>query len=157
MLEVKTKSPQQTKAWGKLLGELAEPGDVFCLYGDLGVGKTHLSQGVAQGLGVEEHVTSPTFTLINEYVGRLPLYHMDTYRLGGAEDMEDLGYEEYFYGDGVTLVEWADIVADVLPEERLDIHFENQGEFERLLRFDGIGERYNSIVEELLKSVRTGN
>jgi tRNA threonylcarbamoyladenosine biosynthesis protein TsaE len=157
MLETKTNSPQQTKELGRLLGELAKPGDVFCLYGDLGSGKTHLSQGIAEGLGVKEHVTSPTFTLINEYEGKYPLYHMDVYRLGGPEDMEDLGYEEYFYGDGVTLVEWADIVVDVLPGERLDIQFENLGESDRLLRLKGKGQRYNSLIEELLKSVRIGD
>ncbi|MBO8137109.1 MAG: tRNA (adenosine(37)-N6)-threonylcarbamoyltransferase complex ATPase subunit type 1 TsaE [Desulfotomaculum sp.] len=157
MLKIISNSPDQTHHLGKLLGQLAEPGDVFCLYGDLGAGKTNFSQGVAEGLGVQEYVTSPTFTLINEYQGRCPFYHMDVYRLGGPEDMVDLGYEEYFYGDGVTLVEWANIVEEVLPEERLDLNIKRQGENERLLEFIPYGSRYEKLVEELSESVCPGN
>ncbi|MBM7855357.1 tRNA threonylcarbamoyladenosine biosynthesis protein TsaE [Desulfohalotomaculum tongense] len=157
MYEIISKSPEDTRRLGKLLGQLAEPGDVFCLYGDLGAGKTSFSQGVAEGLGVNEYVTSPTFTLINEYQGHYPFYHMDVYRLSGAGDMADLGYEEYFYGNGVTLVEWADVVSEVLPEERLDLKIINRGEGERILKFYPRGDRYNKVVEELWKIVRAGN
>lgn len=157
MFEITTMGPEDTKHLGHLLGKMAQPGDMFCLNGDLGAGKTHLSQGIATGLGVEEHVTSPTFTLINEYQGRLPLYHMDVYRLGGAEDMEDLGYEEYFYGDGVSLVEWANVVAEVLPTERLDIEILTIDTNERLIKFIPRGKRYHKVVEELFDIVRTGN
>lgn len=154
-----TTSPLDTEAVGKYLGSLAVPGDIFCLFGDLGAGKTCLARGVARGLGVEEPVTSPTFTLINEYQGRIPLYHMDVYRLEGAADMEDLGYEEYFYGDGVTLLEWAGRVKKVLPDERLDIYIEqvNGEENARKITFEGFGDRYAILAKELTENVRTGN
>lgn len=134
---------------GLLLGKLLQPGDIICLYGRLGAGKTAFAQGVARGLGVEDPVTSPTFILINEYEGRLPFYHFDAYRLEGADDFAGLGYEEYFYGDGVALVEWADRVSDALPPERLDVELEPDGEEQRLLRFKPRGDRYAALVEEL--------
>lgn len=157
MYQITTTGPADTKNLGCLLGQLVRPGDVICLNGDLGAGKTHFSQGIAMGLGVKEHVTSPTFTLINEYQGRLPLYHMDVYRLGGAEDMADLGYEEYFYDEGVCLVEWADLVAEVLPPERLDVEILTTGANQRLISFTPRGQRYSRLVEELFSIVRTGN
>lgn len=154
-----TQSPDQTYNLGKMLGGLLGRGDVICLNGDLGAGKTRLAQGVAAGMGVDEHVTSPTFTLINEYQGRLPLYHMDVYRLGGSEEMADLGYEEYFYGSGVTLVEWAELVGDVLPPERLEIIIATTGECEnaREVKFLPVGERYELLIEELTGIVCAGN
>jgi tRNA threonylcarbamoyladenosine biosynthesis protein TsaE len=132
---------------------------VICLLGDLGAGKTCLTRGLARGLGVEDHVTSPTFTLINEYHGRLPLYHMDAYRLEGAGDMEDLGCEEYFYSSGVTVLEWADRVAAVLPGERLDILLTVDEGDERLRRLAlrPAGERYEKMAEVLVSLVRAGN
>ncbi|MTI80290.1 MAG: tRNA (adenosine(37)-N6)-threonylcarbamoyltransferase complex ATPase subunit type 1 TsaE [Firmicutes bacterium] len=157
MLEFVSHSPEETRRVGELLGQLAKPEDVLCLYGDLGAGKTHFSQGVAKGLGVEEYVNSPTFTLINEYQGHYPFYHMDVYRLGDADDMADLGYEEYFYGEGVTLIEWADVVKEVLPDSRLDIEITSLGETERQLRFIPVGSRFENLVEELSKFVHTGN
>lgn len=154
-----TTSPRETEALGEYLGTLAAKGDVFCLYGDLGAGKTCLARGVARGLGVEEPVTSPTFTLINEYRGRLPLYHMDAYRLSGPGDMEDLGYEEYFYGDGVTLLEWAGRVENILPDERLDIYITGVSGRENMreITFKGLGERFTRLAEELTKNVRAGD
>ncbi len=149
MVELRSKSPEQTKMIGQRLGHLLRPGDIICLYGRLGAGKTAFAQGVARGLGVEEPVTSPTFILINEYEGRLPFYHFDAYRLEGADDFAGLGYEEYFYGDGVALVEWADRVAEVLPPERLDVELEPEGEEQRLLRLKPHGDRYRALVEEL--------
>ena len=104
-LTLQTGSALKTMALGECLGRRAEPGDVFCVCGGLGAGKTVLAKGVARGLGVKEVVTSPTFTLINEYSGRLPFYHLDVYRLSGPQEMAALGYEEHFYGSGVTLVE----------------------------------------------------
>lgn len=157
MFALTTSKPEETAHLGYLLGTLAQPEDMFCLTGDLGAGKTCFSQGLARGLGVRDPVTSPTFTLINEYQGRLPLYHMDVYRLGGAEDMEDLGYEEYFYGDGLCLVEWANVVAPVLPAQRLEIEFLITGTKERLIKFIPRSQRYHELVEELFKIVRAGN
>ncbi len=156
---VKSHSPAETKQLGEKMAALLQPGDVICLNGDLGAGKTAFSQGVARGLGVDGPVTSPTFTLINEYEGRLPLYHFDVYRLAGPAEMEDLGYEEYFYGQGVCLVEWAQRVEEVLPRERLDILLtRDEGSEEiRLVHFMPKGGHYQQLVEELMKIVRSGH
>ncbi|MFZ5648249.1 MAG: tRNA (adenosine(37)-N6)-threonylcarbamoyltransferase complex ATPase subunit type 1 TsaE [Bacillota bacterium] len=157
MLVVESLSPEDTFRVGQSLGNLAAPGDVYCLSGDLGAGKTVFARGVATGLGVEGRVTSPTFTLINEHHGRVPYYHMDVYRLGGPEEMSDLGYEEYFYGQGVTLLEWAELVADVLPEERLEISIARTGEDSREIAFTPRGNRYLRLLEELKRNVRAGD
>ena len=102
----------------KALGENAEKGSVFCLIGDLGVGKTLFAQGFANGLGVQDNVNSPTFTIVQEYMdGRLPLYHFDVYRIEDPDEMEEVGFSEFVYGDGVCLIEWADLIADILPEQ----------------------------------------
>lgn len=156
---IKTFSSTETIELGEKLAELLRPGDIVCLNGDLGAGKTAFSQGVARGLGVGETVTSPTFTLINEYRGRLPLYHFDVYRLGGPAEMEDLGYEEYFYGQGVCLIEWAGLVEPILPRERLDITLSREEYLDdrRMIIFIPLGYRYQQLLEELIKLVRTGN
>ncbi|HBV98580.1 MAG TPA: tRNA (adenosine(37)-N6)-threonylcarbamoyltransferase complex ATPase subunit type 1 TsaE [Desulfotomaculum sp.] len=156
-LSLESKTPGDTYKIGELLGSMAEPGDIFCLSGDLGAGKTVLAKGVAAGLGVEGRVASPTFTLINEHRGRMPFYHMDVYRLGGPEDMADLGYEEYFYGPGVTLVEWAEIIDGVLPEERLDISIARDGEELRTITVEPRGDRYLRLAEELKIHVCSGS
>ncbi|GAB6179601.1 tRNA (adenosine(37)-N6)-threonylcarbamoyltransferase complex ATPase subunit type 1 TsaE [Desulfotomaculum defluvii] len=157
--EIKTSTPEETKQLGEKLATLLIPGDVICLNGDLGAGKTAFSQGVARGLGVSGAVTSPTFTLINEYEGRLPLYHFDVYRLSGPEDMEDLGYEDYFYGQGVCLIEWAEKVKEVLPRELLNINLfrESNAESVRNICFEPVGKRYQQLVEELKKLVCSRN
>ena len=109
--------PEDTYALGKRLGEAAKAGDVFCLNGDLGVGKTVFTQGFACGLGITEPVNSPTFTIVQIYEGgRMPFYHFDVYRIGDVEEMEEIGYEDCFYGEGVTLVEWANLIEEILPE-----------------------------------------
>ena len=115
-----TYSPEETFAFGKQLGIQAKPGEIYCLAGDLGTGKTVFTQGFAAGLGVTEPVSSPTFTIVQIYdSGRLPLYHFDVYRIGDAEEMEEIGYEEFFYGSGVCLIEWPDLIADLIgPEAR---------------------------------------
>ncbi len=156
---LKSHSPEETKQLGEKMAVLLQAGDIICLNGDLGAGKTAFSQGVAKGLGIDAPVTSPTFTLINEYEGRLPLYHFDVYRLEGPAEMEDLGYEEYFYGQGVCLIEWAQRVAEVLPRERLDIHLtrEEGSEGVRRIHFRAKGDRYQQLVEELMKLVRSGH
>ncbi len=120
-----TKAPQETFALGVELGKKAKPGQVYCLNGDLGVGKTVLTQGFAQGLGIREPVNSPTFTILQSYEeGRLPLHHFDVYRVGDVEEMEEIGYEDYVYGNGVSLIEWADLIADILPEHYTKITIE---------------------------------
>ena len=114
---LETNSPQETFSAGRQLGEKAFPGQVITLTGDLGVGKTVFTQGLAKGLGIEEPVNSPTFTIVQVYDGgRLPFYHFDVYRIGDIEEMDEIGYEDYFYGEGVCLIEWADLIRELLPE-----------------------------------------
>ncbi|MDD5722727.1 MAG: tRNA (adenosine(37)-N6)-threonylcarbamoyltransferase complex ATPase subunit type 1 TsaE [Syntrophales bacterium] len=122
-----SKSPRDTLDIGRIIGEDLPGGQVVALMGELGTGKTCLTQGIAQGMGIAGgyYVTSPTFTLINEYPGRIPLYHMDVYRLSGSRDLEDMGYKEYFYGGGVVVIEWAEKVADILPAGTLMINLEH--------------------------------
>ena len=119
---VETNRPEDTRKLGYGLGETAARGQVICLNGDLGVGKTVFTQGFAAGLGIGEPVNSPTFTILQIYEGgRLPLYHFDVYRIADPEEMDEIGYEDYFYGEGVCLVEWAELVQEVLPENRIRI------------------------------------
>ena len=114
---IETNSPEETFAVGKKIGENAAPGQIYTLTGDLGVGKTVFTKGAAAGLGVRETVSSPTFTIVQEYYsGRLPFYHFDVYRIGDIEEMEEIGYDDYFFGDGVCLIEWADRIRELLPE-----------------------------------------
>lgn len=115
---LESKSPEDTFQIGMRLGKLAEAGDVYTLTGDLGVGKTVFTKGFAKGLGIEESVNSPTFTILQIYEGgRLPLYHFDVYRIGSVEEMEETGFEEYIMGDGVSLIEWADLIEEILPRK----------------------------------------
>lgn len=118
IMEIDSYSAQETLELGKEMGTRAKPGSVYTLIGDLGVGKTVFTQGFARGLGISEPVSSPTFTIVQEYhSGRLPFYHFDVYRIGDAEEMEEIGCEEYFYGSGVCLIEWADRILELLPEQ----------------------------------------
>lgn len=120
-----TNSPEETYALARRLGEQAQPGTVYTLTGDLGVGKTVFAQGLAKGLGIEEAINSPTFTIVQVYdEGRLPFYHFDVYRIGDIEEMDEIGYEDYFYGDGVCLVEWAELIEELLPEKRVELVIE---------------------------------
>ena len=122
---IETNSPEETFRVGKELGEKAYAGQVFTLTGDLGVGKTVFTQGLAKGLGIEEPVNSPTFTIIQEYDGgRLPFYHFDVYRIGDVEEMEEVGFDDYVMGEGVSLIEWADLIRESLPEKRTEILIE---------------------------------
>ena len=124
-----TFSAKETRALGRKMGECAKPGTVICLNGDLGTGKTVFTQGFAEGLGITEPVTSPTFTIIQEYEeGRLPFYHFDVYRIGDPEEMDEIGYEDYFYGNGACLIEWAELIEELLPEERCEILIEKDPE-----------------------------
>ena len=117
--------PEDTFAVGEKLGREAQPGQIFTLTGDLGVGKTVLTQGIAEGLGVKEPVNSPTFTIVQVYEsGRMPLYHLDVYRIGDISEMEEIGYEDYFYGEGLCIVEWADLIGELIPKEHTRIVIE---------------------------------
>jgi tRNA threonylcarbamoyladenosine biosynthesis protein TsaE len=122
---IETRSPEETFRLGEELGRKAVPGQVFTLTGDLGVGKTVFTKGLAKGLGIEEPVNSPTFTIVQVYEeGRLPFYHFDVYRIGDVEEMEEVGFEDYVMGDGVSLIEWADLIEEILPEKRTRILIE---------------------------------
>ena len=122
---IETNSAEETFALGKALGEKASPGQIYTLDGDLGTGKTVFTQGVAAGLGITEAISSPTFTIIQEYdTGRLPLYHFDVYRIGDIEEMEEIGYDDYFFGEGICLIEWADLIREILPEHVIRITIE---------------------------------
>lgn len=122
---VETFSPEETEALGKKLGREAKPGEVYTLVGDLGVGKTVFTQGIAKGLEITESINSPTFTIVQVYEeGRMPFYHFDVYRIGDVEEMEEIGYEDYFYGEGLTMIEWANLIEELLPEHYREICIE---------------------------------
>ena len=122
---IETENPEETFALGQKIGRAATPGQVYTLTGDLGVGKTVFTQGVASGLGFTEPVNSPTFTIVQVYEeGRLPFYHFDVYRIGDIEEMEEIGYDDYFFGEGICLIEWAELIEEILPENRISITIE---------------------------------
>lgn len=122
---IETWSPKETFAIGEKIGREATPGRVYTLNGDLGVGKTVFTQGVAAGLGIKESVNSPTFTIVQVYEeGRLPFYHFDVYRIGDIEEMEEIGYEDYFYGEGLCMIEWAQLIEEIIPENARHITIE---------------------------------
>jgi tRNA threonylcarbamoyladenosine biosynthesis protein TsaE len=154
MRTVITGSAAETVALGERLGALLGEGEFIALTGELGSGKTQFARGVAAGIGVDRAVpvTSPTYILMNVYHGRLPLYHFDLYRLAGDQDVADLGFEEYFYGSGVCLVEWAERLGCLLPEERLTVLFGYLDDNSRNISFEPNGERYEEIVKNLTLS-----
>lgn len=120
-----TFSAEETYALGETLGRQARPGEIYTLAGDLGVGKTVLAKGIARGLEIDEPIVSPTFTIVQEYKeGRMPLYHFDVYRIGTIEEMEEIGYEDYFYGNGLTMIEWGNLIEEILPGNRKEIRIE---------------------------------
>ncbi len=144
-----SRSPEETQRLGKRLGELAQAGDVFLLVGNLGTGKTCLTQGIAWGLGIKGYASSPSFVVVKEYQGRLPLYHADLYRLDRIEEVLDLGLDDYFYGNGVCVVEWAEKGLAALPPEYLLIKMSFLSPNERRLEFEPEGERYVALVSKL--------
>lgn len=124
-MTVESFGPQDTYELGEKLGKRAERGTVICLDGDLGVGKTIFTQGFAKGLGIDEPVNSPTFTIVQQYdSGRLPLYHFDVYRIGDISEMDEVGYEDCFYGDGVSLIEWSNLIEEILPDKVISVKIE---------------------------------
>ncbi len=141
-------SPEETIRFGVQLGRQLFPGALIALSGELGSGKTCLVQGIARGLDVPEelYVTSPTYTLVNEYYGSLTLFHLDVYRLGGTADLEDIGYDEILGGDGVVVIEWAEKIMDGLPEERLSINLSILDDQSRSLEITGYGQKYRNII-----------
>lgn len=156
---VQTKSPEQTMHLGRICGELLTQGSVIALMGDLGTGKTVFVKGVAKGVGVadEGEITSPSFVLVNEYQGRFPVYHVDLYRLQNAEEVDDLGWEELICPPGVTLIEWAEKVLQLLPEERTEVHLEWVNAVERKLMFVGKGKVAHGLVQTLDEKWKKGD
>ena len=147
--EITSNSPEETQEFGARLGELALPGDIFLLVGKLGAGKTCLTQGIARGLGIREYAASPSFVVVRELYGRLPLYHMDFYRLDNLEEIADLGLDDYFYGKGVSVVEWAEKGLSLLPPEHLLIEMSYVSDTGRRLKLKAIGKHYRELVAKL--------
>lgn len=143
-------SVEETLEFAFRLGRMLKENDVIALEGDLGAGKTTFTKGIAKGLGITRTINSPTFTIVKEYQGRLPLYHMDVYRL--EDTLEDLGFDEYFEGGGVTVIEWAHLIQPQLPHELLWIYLYHQGEFERKVVLEPVGERYEQLCKEIMGS-----
>ena len=149
VIEMESPSPARTRKLGSDLGRLAEAGDVILLTGDLGSGKTTLVQGISRGLGIREPARSPTFVLVSEHHGRLPLYHVDLYRIGGLEEALDAGIEECVEGEGVCVVEWADRVPAIFPPEHLSIHLAMTGARTRRLEIRANGARYETLAGQV--------
>lgn len=148
MYNILMENEYETTQFGEKLAKFLNPGDVITLDGDLGAGKTTFSKGLAKGLDVKRTVNSPTYTIVKEYRGRLPFYHMDVYRLEGQE--EDIGFEEYFNGEGVSVVEWSQFIEDFLPEERLEIFIKKVDETRREFHLTPKGSRFEEICKELI-------
>ena len=146
-----TESVNETLAIGKKLGRLLSPGDVILLTGELGAGKTCLVKGIADGLGIKgTRITSPTFIIINEYTGKIPLYHIDLYRIGSIEDLRDIGMEELVYGKGVTAIEWAERIKDTLPDERMEITLKWVDDKSRTIKINAFGRHHREILKKLV-------
>jgi tRNA threonylcarbamoyladenosine biosynthesis protein TsaE len=152
-LTLNSHSPEQTQLLGSYLGKLARKADVFLLTGELGTGKTCLVQGIARGLDVKEYAFSPSFVILRQYHGRLPLYHIDFYRLDCIEEIADLGLEDYFHGDGVCVVEWAEKGLQIVPHDNLliSIHYAPISQTGRSIRLKPQGDRYNELIKQLKK------
>lgn len=158
-MEILSSSPEETQMLGEIIGTHLCPGDIIGVAGEIGVGKTCLIQGMARGLGVQENVTSSSFILMRVYQGRFPVYHFDFYRLILPEEILDLGYEEYFFGDGVSLLEWEERVKDFLPAEYLHFEMEYVPGFDchRRIKILPRGDRYRRIIEEIARDRCTGS
>jgi tRNA threonylcarbamoyladenosine biosynthesis protein TsaE len=151
MQSIELKSLQHTKTLGDVLGRIVQPGDVITLAGSLGAGKTALTQAIGYGLGVDPHIyiTSPTFSLLHEYMGRIPMYHMDLYRLEDESEIESLGLSDYFYDDGVTVIEWPEKLGSLVPEERLHIDLVISGNHSRTAKLTPHGVYWQKKVADL--------
>lgn len=151
ILHIKSHSPEQTQLLGKRLGEIVLEGDVLLLEGELGTGKTCLVQGIAHGLGIKQYTFSPSFVLIREYYGRLPLYHIDFYRLNNVEEIDELGLEEYLYGTGICVIEWAKKGLPVLPRDYLliELNYVSTYETKRSINLYPRGKRYLDLIQQL--------
>lgn len=152
MKQIKTYSADETTQVGRALGSILNRGDVVCLTGDLGTGKTALTNGIASALGIEDYITSPTFTIVNEYKTEVPLYHFDVYRISDPEEMYDIGFEEYLYGEGVVVIEWAELIKGILPDDLIWVKISKDlasGVDTREISIDFQGEKYEGYIDRL--------
>lgn len=152
MLSIVSNSLSDTREIGKKIGEFLNIGDIVCLSGDLGAGKTVLAKGLVEGLGVLEQVTSPTFTIVNEYSGRCNIYHFDVYRVYDTEELLEMGFEEYIYGEGISIIEWAELIKPILPDTVLWVEIKkdfNKGEDFREIILKPYGKRYEQLLQQL--------
>jgi tRNA threonylcarbamoyladenosine biosynthesis protein TsaE len=155
-LKLVSHNPEETRSLGLHLGELAQPGDLILLSGNLGVGKTCLTQGIVWGLGSQEYALSPTFVLMREIAGRLPLYHIDLYRLDQIAEIADLGLDDYLYGQGLCVIEWAEKGISILPAEHLLIKIDYLNDNERSFEFIPQGKRYEKLLIQLKSLIKKG-
>ncbi|MBP1890525.1 tRNA threonylcarbamoyladenosine biosynthesis protein TsaE [Clostridium moniliforme] len=150
-MEFEVNSIYETTNLGNALGKLLNPGDIVCLTGDLGTGKTHITKGIAKGLGINENITSPTFTIVNEYdSGRIKLYHFDVYRVSDPDEIYAIGFDDYIFGNGVSIIEWANYIEEILPKDYLHIYIQKdltKGENYRKIIITPYGEKYNYVKE----------
>jgi tRNA threonylcarbamoyladenosine biosynthesis protein TsaE len=143
-----TKTVEDTIKLGNQIGTYVNPGDILCINGDLGTGKTHLVKGIAEGLGIAESITSPTFNIVNEYYGRLKLYHFDVYRVNDPDEIAALGFDEYIFDNAVSVIEWANFIMELIPKEHIEINIEKLPDSDqnwRRISINCIGDRYNYI------------
>lgn len=149
-MEFITNNADSTMKLGRKLGQLLKSGDIICITGDLGAGKTHFTKGVAEGLGIKDPITSPTFTIVNEYEGRLKLNHFDVYRVSDPDEIEAIGFDEYIFSDAVTIIEWANFIEELIPKEHVWINIKKSPDFGtdyRKIFIEYYGDRYNYIKE----------
>ena len=151
VLSFKTNNAKETEELGLRIGKSLVGGEVIAMTGDLGSGKTTMTKSLAKGLLIDEHITSPTFTIVNEYEGRLKLFHFDVYRIGDIEEMYDLGFEEYIYSGGVCIIEWSNLIEEILPKDKINIEILYLEEGKREIILSGSGDRFDNLIEELSK------
>lgn len=152
MINIETHSFEETVEFGEKLGNVLKSGDIISLSGDLGTGKTAFANGIAKSLGITAYITSPTFTIVNEYEGKLPLYHFDVYRISEPDDMFDIGFEEYINGEGITIVEWGEQIKEILPEEIINVNIKKnleKGLDVREISINFIGEKYSEYQAKI--------
>jgi tRNA threonylcarbamoyladenosine biosynthesis protein TsaE len=144
-----TNTVDETIDIGIKIGKALRPGDIVCLDGDLGSGKTHLTKGIALGLGISDHITSPTFNIVNEYEGRLKFYHFDVYRVNDPDEIAAIGFDEYIFSDAASVIEWSDYIRELIPEEHIQIIIKKESETRRNISVEWFGKRYSYLKEAL--------
>lgn len=149
MIKVRVSSISETEQLGEIIGKVLEKGDIVCLTGDLGAGKTTMTKSIAKAIGVDDYVTSPSYTIINVYEGNLPFYHFDVYRINDVEELYEIGYEEYFFGDGVCVIEWAGMIEEIIPDDRIWVEITHGTENdERIITIDGKMDRWTDVLKD---------